>query len=132
VTESSERLRGSERTAEGVHLPEPDDAFPHVVMGRLAMLLVGLAAAAWGSYALGGVVGVFIGGLVFLFVVLPFAIRRMSFSARANRELDLEEEREREDLEHEREDQDEERITSERPAVPPPDPRAPAEQPAAP
>ena len=97
--ESGEKLRGHDATPEGVHLEEPD-AFPHVVMGKLALLVVALAGGAWLTYAMGGVAGLFIGALLFMFVVLPYVVKRMSRAAQVNRARDIEEELEVEAKEH--------------------------------
>jgi hypothetical protein len=93
MVEPTEQLRGKEPTPEGIHLPEPD-AFPHVVMGKLALIVVFTAAGALAFYFWGGVVGLFLGSAFLLLVVVPMVVSRLNRAAQTNRAIDIEDEHE--------------------------------------
>jgi choline-glycine betaine transporter len=94
-----EELRAAVPTAEGVHLHEPD-AFPHLMMARLAGVAIGLIAVLVMAWMLAGLTAAMIVGATLLVLVVPIVISRMSREARRERNREIEQELRVEAQEH--------------------------------
>lgn len=94
-----DELRAKVPTAEGVHLREPD-AFPHVMMARLAAIAVGLVLLISITWILAGIVAAIVAAAALLVVIVPILVSRMNRKVQDQRKREIEEERRVEEAEH--------------------------------